>query len=67
MLTYLIFARKEYQQPLELIGDINFDGMPSESELDKRARSQFNGNGWLEMVAVPVTSVINVIPTEAGS
>jgi hypothetical protein len=66
-MVYLIFARKEYQQPLELIGEMKFDGTPPEPELNSRARTQFDGDGWLEMVAVPDASIISVIPTEVRS
>ena len=66
MTNYLIFARKEYQQPLEMIGVLEFDGDPTEAELDTRARTEFGGGGWLELIAVPESVITHVIPAEAG-
>ncbi len=71
MTEYLIFARREYQQPLEWIGTLSFDGDPfaplsgpaREAELDRRARERF-GSEWLEMIAVPRPAALQVIPME---
>lgn len=63
MTDYLIFARREYQQPLEWIGTVALDGQAPEAELDRRARERF-GDEWLEMVAVPQPAALQVIPME---
>lgn len=63
MTEYLVFARKEYQQPLEWIGTLTFDNDAQQTELDQRARERF-GNEWLEMVAVPRPAALQVIPLE---
>ncbi|MBM4423794.1 MAG: hypothetical protein FJ030_10425 [Chloroflexi bacterium] len=61
MNTFLIFGRKEYQQPLEYLGAITVESGPD--ELSRIARERF-GEGWLEMVAAPESSVVRVIPME---
>jgi len=70
-MRYLIFARKTYEQPLEWIGALQFDGAPSQGdamatpgELGQRAREQFGAEGWLEMAAIPEKSIVHVIPME---
>ncbi len=72
-MRYLIFARKTYEQPLEWIGALQFDGAPwhgaerataTRSELGRRAREQFGAEGWLEMAAIPEQSIVHVIPME---
>ncbi len=67
--NYMIFARKEYQQPLEHIGALTVEigSTPDDAlttELLPRAREQFGGEGWVEMVAIPETAVVRVIPME---
>lgn len=64
MTGYFIFARKEYHQPLEYIGALQVQAGAPPTELDRRARAQFGSEGWVEMVAVPETSVVRVIPVE---
>ncbi len=63
VIDYLIFGRREYQQPLEWIGALTLDREAPEAELDRRARERF-GNDWLEMVAVPRPATLQVIPLE---
>ncbi|MGH2521071.1 MAG: hypothetical protein ACRDH2_01090 [Anaerolineales bacterium] len=62
--NYLIFARRAYQQPLEWIGDLRFDVEPTPEALDQRAREQFGGESWVEMVAIPEAAIVRVIPME---
>jgi hypothetical protein len=69
MPTYLIFARKAYQQPLEWIGQLLVESgaTPAEAEtaeLAGRARKQFGSEGWVEMVAIPASAVVRVIPMD---
>jgi hypothetical protein len=69
MPTYLIFARKAYQRPLEWIGQLLAESgaTPAEAEtveLARRARDQFGGEGWVEMVAIPASAVVRVIPMD---
>ena len=75
-MRYLIFARKTYEQPLEWIGMLQFDGaqwhgaeraIATPGELGRRAREQFGAEGWLEMAAIPEKSIVHVIPMEGDS
>lgn len=61
---YLIFARKEYPQPLECLGTLTVENdSAARDELSRIARESF-GEGWIEMVAIPETAAIRVIPME---
>lgn len=64
MSDYLIFARQAYQQPLELLGEMRLEGEQSQdkSRLIELARGQFGLEGWIEMIAIPQTAAIRVIP-----
>jgi hypothetical protein len=64
MTDYLIFARQTYQQPLELLGPMSFVGEPpgEQPRLVEQACQQFGKEGWIEMIAIPQTAVIHVIP-----
>lgn len=65
--NYLIFARKEYQQPLEHIGALTVENGSKAAptiELARRAREQFGGEGWVEMIAIPEAATLRVIPME---
>ena len=68
MKEYLIFARKEYQQPLEWIGKLTVENGSAAAaptaDLIERARGQFGGEGWVEMIAIPDKAVVRVIPME---
>jgi hypothetical protein len=69
MPNYLIFARKAYQQPLEWIGQLATEsGTPAAdaetAELARLAREQFGAEGWVEMVAIPASAVVRVIPMD---
>ncbi|MEK7311318.1 MAG: hypothetical protein AAB382_05045 [Chloroflexota bacterium] len=62
--SYLIFARKEYQQPLECLGTLTVDNeSATRDELSRIARESF-GEGWIEMAAIPETAALRVIPME---
>ncbi|MBI3362413.1 MAG: hypothetical protein HY023_15035 [Chloroflexi bacterium] len=63
--SYLIFARKEYQKPLEWIGRLSApanESVMTQAELRRRAREAFGDEGWVEMVAIPETAILRVIP-----
>ena len=51
MESYLVFARTEYDEPLEHRGDIE---VASDEEVAKLARERY-GQDWLEMSLVPVS------------
>ena len=64
MTEYLIFARKAYQQPLELLGAVRVEGEAElgETRLTEQARGQFGGEDWIEMIAIPESAIAQVIP-----
>jgi hypothetical protein len=64
MTEYLIFARKEYQEPLELLGQLRVEGEADmrETRVVNQARGQFGGEGWIEIVAIPQSVIAQVIP-----
>jgi hypothetical protein len=67
MATYMIFARKEYTQPLEHIGMVTVENGPTSAptaDLVRRAQEQFGGEGWVEMIAIPEAATLRVIPME---
>ena len=69
MPAYLIFARKAYQQPLEAIGQLAVEsaatpGAAATADLARRAQEQFGTEGWVEMVAIPASAIVRVIPTD---
>lgn len=51
--TYLVFARTEYDEPLEHRGDVEASG---DEEASKAALEKF-GEEWLEMSLVPRSKV----------
>ena len=51
MERYLVFARAEYDQPLEHRGDVDAAG---DEEAARLARERY-GEDWLEMSLVPVS------------
>jgi hypothetical protein len=64
MTEYLIFAHKSYEQPLELLGPLRLEG---EAEMDHsrlvaEACGQFGREEWIEMIAIPQSAVVQVIP-----
>lgn len=65
MTEYLIFARKSYQQPLELLGALRMEGevQADQPRLVEKARAQFGKENWIEMIAIPSAAVTKVIPT----
>jgi hypothetical protein len=64
MTEYLIFAHKSYEQPLELLGTLRGEG---EAEMDharlvEEACAKFGSEEWIEMIAIPKSAVVQVIP-----
>ncbi len=53
MERYLVFARAEYDEPLEHRGEVE---APGDDEAAKLARERY-GDDWLEMSLVPVSKV----------
>jgi len=51
MEKYLVFARSEYDEPLEHRGEVEASG---DEEAAKLARER-HGEDWLEMVLIPVS------------
>ena len=51
MEKYLVFARTEYDQPVEHRGDVE---AASDEEATKLAKERY-GQDWLEMLLVPVS------------
>lgn len=68
MTEYLIFGRKAYPQPLELLGQIRLEGEPSndQTRLVEQSRRQFGLDGWIEMIAIPQAAAIGVIPVSTS-
>lgn len=67
---YLIFARREYQRPLEWIGRLQDDGTGGGNGdqpanwVQRQALESFGDAEWIEMVAVPERALVRVIPLE---
>lgn len=49
-MRYLVMARKEFVEPLELVAEVEVDGEPTIEALGV-------GDDWLELVAVPEQDV----------
>jgi hypothetical protein len=64
MTDYLVFARKTYPLPLELLGPLRVEGEaePDQTRLVEQARGQFGREGWIEMIAIPQSAITQVIP-----
>lgn len=64
MTDYLIFARRTYQEPLELLGPLRVEGEEEgdQTRLIEQTCGQFGKDGWIEMIAIPESSMARVIP-----
>ncbi|MGH2945128.1 MAG: hypothetical protein ACRDPC_02465 [Solirubrobacteraceae bacterium] len=58
MARYMIFARREYAESLELHGHLDAD---SEDAAAAAARDQLSGGGWIEVQLVPESEIRWVI------
>lgn len=54
-MEYLVFARKQYAEPLELTDTVQIDG---DASLDQVPGG---GDGWLELVLVPTAEITWVL------
>jgi len=64
MTEYLVFARKLYERPLELVGALRIadDAASNPTRVSAQARAQFNEPDWIEMIAIPSAALTQVIP-----
>ena len=60
--TYHIYGRKTYPQPLEYVDKLSID---AENTLEQATR-QHTEDGWVELVAIPETAIIQVISEGQG-
>ncbi|WP_370324229.1 hypothetical protein [Euzebya sp.] len=51
MATYLVFARRDYPDPLELVDEVTADRTPTRDEVG-------GDEDWLELVVAPADAVI---------
>ncbi len=67
---YLIFARREFQRPLEWIGRLQDNGAgegqgdQAAESVQRQALERFGDTEWIELVAVPESALVRVIPLE---
>jgi hypothetical protein len=67
---YLIFARREYQRPLEWIGQLQDEGAgggqddQSAESVQRQVLERYGDAEWIEMLAVPERALVRVIPLE---
>ncbi len=67
---YLIFARREYDRPLEWIGRLQDDGADggqgdrAAKSVQRQALERFGDAEWIELVAVPERALVRIIPLE---
>ena len=54
MPRYLVFGRHEYEKPLVQVGEVDADAQPTLDQVGL-------GDDWLELVAIPVPSMIWVL------
>ena len=61
---FLIFAQKSYQQPLELLGllRVEREAEADQAQLVELAHGHFGKQEWVEMIAVPQSAAVPVIP-----
>lgn len=60
-LTYCIYGRKSYLEPLSFIEQIQIEDV---TRLDHQVFQQIEKTNWLELIAFPINAVIQVIPNE---
>ncbi len=67
---YLIFARREYDRPLEWIGQLQDDGAVggqggrAAESVQRQTLERFGDAEWIELVAVPERALVRIIPLE---
>ena len=60
-LTYCIYGRRTYLEPLSFIEQIQIEDA---TRLDHQVFQQIEITNWLELIAFPLDAVIQVIPNE---
>lgn len=58
---YQVYGRKSHPQPLTFVGEVQTADV---SALKDEAFKQFGMDGWVELIAFPVSAVVRVIPRE---
>jgi len=56
--TYHVFGRKSYPQPLTLVGRVDIE---ADAGLKEAALKLAGVDGWVELVAIPASSITPVI------
>ena len=56
--TYHVFGRKSYPQPLTFVGQVE---AVDAARLNEAAMQLAGENGWVELVAIPASSITPVI------
>ena len=56
--TFHIFGRKSYPQPLTFVGQVNVE---ADADLKEAALKLAGADGWIELVAIPASSITPVI------
>jgi 1,2-phenylacetyl-CoA epoxidase PaaB subunit len=62
--VYEVFARAEFTQPLAHVGSLR---APADDLARAYARATFDEDHWVEMIAVPRTHIVSVIPLVVAS
>lgn len=60
---YEVFARADFADPLTHLGSLR---APGDQLARAYARTTYDEDHWVEMVAVPRTSMVTVIAVESG-
>jgi hypothetical protein len=58
-ITYQIYGRKAYATPLTFVGAL---AIQPEAELHAEALKKFGAEGWVELIALPTTDLLMIIP-----
>lgn len=59
--TYQIFGRRIYDQPLQYIDKLS---VTDSNTLEQNALQRVGETGWVELIALPESAIIQVIPQE---
>ena len=66
-LTYYIYGRKAYANPLKFVGELAIlQAEDLQSEALKKFGEKFGEEDWVELVALPTTDILTIIP-KAGA
>lgn len=64
MRRYLIFARKRYEEPLELEGDLE---AADDAAATEASRLELGGDGWIEIQLVPEAEIRWIVGSAAAT